>query len=231
MLVGVGDATRPVGAGPADSLFNVDVSAAIAPDEGVPRSRSVVFEVGSGVVDWIVPAGAPAARSVVAEVVVVVPVAALLCDSGAFVAGVLSKRQVHASVVGTPGGWRQPLALGAFRVRVPLIVVAVATSSTMGNGHYWSAPIIGSALPPVLPVIAPLMLSSPCCDPMRICPVTVLTEKASGAFVGGTALFQVSETPVSRVRLPLPCTLQTAGHCLNTPLSTGDPGMIRQVCV
>ena len=35
--------------------------------------------------------------------------------------------------------------------------------------------------------------------------------------------------PVARERLPPPCTLQTAGHCLNTPLRTGGPGMIRQV--
>jgi len=137
MLVAVGDATRLVGAGPAvdDPPFSVDVNAAIAPEEGVARSRSVVCEVVSVVVDWIVPAGAPAERSVVAEAVVVVPVAALLRDSGEFVAATCSNRHVHVSVVGTPGGWRQPFAFGAVRVRVPLIVVAVAASSTMGKGH------------------------------------------------------------------------------------------------
>src|ERR1044071_9399104 len=97
MLLAAGEATRLMGAGPAadEPPFSVDVNAAIAPEEGVPSSRNVVCEVVSVVVDWIVPVGAPAERSVVAEAVVVVPVAALLRESGEFVAAICSKRQVH----------------------------------------------------------------------------------------------------------------------------------------
>jgi len=83
----------------------------------------------------------------------------------------------------------------------------------------------------VVPLIAPAAVSSPCCDPIRICPVPVLTENASGAFVSGTVIFHVSANPVARERLPPPCTLHTAGHCLNTPLRNGGPGMMRQVWV
>jgi len=79
--------------------------------------------------------------------------------------------------------------------------------------------------------MAPVVDSSPCCDPIRICPVTALTANASGALVSGTVVVHVSGVPSGRVRLPLPCTVHTAGHCLKMPLSTGGPGMIRQVCV
>ena len=81
-------------------------------------------------------------------------------------------------------------------------------------------------------LIAPEDTSRPCSERISIWPVPGCWRTVIGALVSGTAIVQFSPTvvpvPEGVWRLPVPSTLQTAGHRLNGSRS-GDRN--RQVCV
>jgi hypothetical protein len=131
-------------------------------------------------------------------------------------------------------------------VLVPLSEVAVAASSIAGNCH---SQTVAAKFCPELAFtrMAPPAVFWACCDPIRrrLFPRDPgISQIAMGALISGTLVVQLSEGPPvaaasaadpgldeDRIRLPLPCTLQTAGQCRAAPVTSGGPPVIRHVCV
>ena len=129
---------------------------------------------------------------------------------------------------------------------MPVNEATEAASSTAGN---CDSHTVAAKFCPELAFTrrAPLAVFCPCCDPMRrrlTPPDPGISQIATGALVSGTLIVQLSDgPPVAAViaadpgldeeinRLPLPCTLHTAGQCRVDPVVTAGPPVIRHVWV